>query len=261
MTGRAGVTNDGRGRPPRQSGGAERSPAGMKILVPGYAQWSWQQRERALVLFGSFVAALGVGAFAWGTRLGLAVLFFAFTTHVVSAVDVIRQSAFPGFGRWVPVFSSSGGLAIGVYMPTFLVATALAWPATDGRTGAAQSYLVNCWAFHDRAPNPGEWVWLRSAPAGSPQVGRVVAGAGQEVDWSRNRLSVDGAPLGVADQFAWPGSPQQLSFVVPEGHVVVHPEAGSHRRPTSGLVLVPRAQIAGRAWALMYPVWERQLLR
>src|SRR5262245_14529831 len=80
-----------------------RRRAGLRILVPGYAQWSWRQRERAAVLFGSFAMALIVATFCWGTRTGLAILAFAFGTHVVSVVDVVRQSAFPGFGRWAPL--------------------------------------------------------------------------------------------------------------------------------------------------------------
>src|SRR5689334_15841911 len=32
-----------------------KSRAGLKILIPGYVQWTWRQRERAAVLFGSFV--------------------------------------------------------------------------------------------------------------------------------------------------------------------------------------------------------------
>src|SRR5690349_21056919 len=91
------------------------SSAGLKVLIPGYAQWSWRQRERGAVLFGSFATALVVAAFAWGTWVGLVVLAFAFGTHVVSVVDVVRQGSFPGFGRWMPLVSASGGLAVGVY--------------------------------------------------------------------------------------------------------------------------------------------------
>ena len=56
-----------------------RSPAGPRILIPGYPQWSWRQRERA----ADPVRLLrrrrwSVGVFAWGTAVGLAVLAFAF---------------------------------------------------------------------------------------------------------------------------------------------------------------------------------------
>src|SRR5262245_6136862 len=94
-----------------------KSRAGILILIPGYAQWSWRQRERALVLFGSFAVSIAVGLFCWGTPTGLAILAFAFGAHVFSVADVVRQSAFPGFGRWAPWVSASGGLALGVYVP------------------------------------------------------------------------------------------------------------------------------------------------
>lgn len=36
-----------------------KSRAGLKILIPGYVQWTWRQRERAAVIFGSFAMAMG----------------------------------------------------------------------------------------------------------------------------------------------------------------------------------------------------------
>src|SRR5438477_4641868 len=81
--------------------------AGLRILFPGAAQWSWRQRERAAVFFGSFATALVVGLFTWGTKTSVAILVFAFGMHVASAADAIRQGAFPGFGRWVPTVSAS----------------------------------------------------------------------------------------------------------------------------------------------------------
>src|SRR4051812_33745719 len=168
-----------RDRPARE-GPLEGPAIGVRILVPGSAQWSWRQRERAMVLFGSFAAALVVGVFAWGTWVGLAMLAFAFGTHVAATVDVIRQRAFPGPGPWMPVISATGGLALGIYAPGLLVATGFAWPVLDD--GAAPGgYLVDCWAYRGRAPAPGDWVWLRPSPWGTPRVARVVAGAGQGV--------------------------------------------------------------------------------
>src|SRR3954468_18765380 len=101
---------------------------GLRVLIPGYPQWAWRQRERALVLIGSYAVALGVGLFAWGTPIGLAILAFAYGTHVVSAADAVRQGAFPGFGRWVPMISATGGLGMGIYLPAVAMATLFAWP-------------------------------------------------------------------------------------------------------------------------------------
>jgi hypothetical protein len=238
--------------------------AGLKILVPGYAQWSWRQRERGLVLFGSFVMALGVAVFAWGTALGMVVLAFAFGTHVASAVDVIRQGSFPGFGRWMPLVSASGGLAAGVYAPALGVATLLAWPAMPG-AATPDGYLVNRRAFRDRAPRRGEWVWLRSSPWGDLRVGRVMAGAGQEVEWSGQRMRVAGTPaapgMPPANPFRSSYTPEEMTFTVPEGHVLVNLDAG--RRPgdgAGGTVLIPHDQVVGRAWARLYPISGRELL-
>lgn len=238
-----------------------KSRAGLRILIPGYAQWSWRQPERAAVLFGSFTMATGVGVFSWGTPLSLLLLVFAFGTHVVSAVDVLRQSAFPGFGRWMPLLSASGGLALGVYAPTVLVATLVAWPARDGVAGT-DGYLVNYWAYQGREPRDGDWVWLQSSPWGNDtHVGRVIARAGQEVAWTRSRLHVDGKRVRPDTSLRLTSTPADLTFVVPSGHALMAPGTRTPRHPGSGrLVLVPTTQVAGRAWARMYPLWERQQL-
>ena len=133
-------------------------PAGLKILIPGYPQWGWRQRERAGVLFGTFAAAGIVGLFAWGTRTGMAMLGLAFLTHVTSAADAIRQHAFPGFGRWVPTVSASVGLGVGCYVPALAMASILAWP--ESRDGAPhEGYLITRWAYRTVEPRPGDWVW------------------------------------------------------------------------------------------------------
>src|SRR3954452_5776584 len=90
---------------------------GLRVLIPGYPQWAWRQRERALVLIGSYAVALGVGLFAWGALIGVAILAFDYGTHAVSAADAVRQVAFPGLGRWVPTISATGGLGMRISLP------------------------------------------------------------------------------------------------------------------------------------------------
>src|SRR4051794_25174616 len=72
-------------------GGGGGVGAGWTILIPGCPQWSWRQRERALVLLASYVLSIGVGLFAWGTPVGLVLMAFAYGTHAASVADVIRQ--------------------------------------------------------------------------------------------------------------------------------------------------------------------------
>ena len=251
----------GRDRRPASGTDQRRSRAGLKILIPGYPQWSWRQRGRALVLFGSYLVALGVGLFSWGTPVGLLMLAFAYGTHVASATDIIRQEAFPGFGRWTPMFSTSGGLGLGLYGPALALASLVAWPGMgDGL--ARDGYLVNCRAYGMAPPEQGDWVWLRSSPWGEGRLGRIVAGPGQEVEWSDEQLWVEGDLLYPGVSWLPRQFPADLVLIVPGGHALIAPVATSAAKTVPGTpVLVPCGEILGRAWARYYPIRERQLLK
>jgi Signal peptidase, peptidase S26 len=236
-------------------------PVGPRILIPGYPQWSWRQRDRALVLFGSYLTALAVGVLAWGTTIGMGVLLFAFATHAFSAADAIRQYAFPGFGRLVPAISASAGLGAFCYAPALVMASVYAWPiALDERP--REGYLVNRWAYGDQPPSPGETVWLRPTRGARPKVARVVAGEGQRVEWSGDQFRVDGQVV-EESPFRTPGSPGGLELTIPEGHVLVtfggDPKRG--KGLPGGWEIVDRSDVRGRAGARSYPIWDRQLLR
>jgi hypothetical protein len=149
----------------------------------------------------------GGAAFAWGTCTGLALLAFAFGTHGISTVDVVRQSAFPGVRAVDAGRLGVGGLAQGVYAPALMLATLVAWPGMQGGSPLASEPLRYGAPIHSSLPAV------------------------------------------------------KLAYTVPERHVLVDPEVGSSRGFSSGrLVLVPRDQILGRAWARFYSVWERRLL-
>ena len=74
---------------------------GAGMLVPGLAQLNWRQHERGLVFLLSFLSALVVSVFCWGTSMGWAFLAFAFVTHAASTIDLIRQRSFPVFPRFM----------------------------------------------------------------------------------------------------------------------------------------------------------------
>lgn len=234
--------------------------AGVWVLVPGAAQWGWGQQERGVAFFGSFAAGLGTSAFVWGTPMGLALLAFAFLSHVAATADVVRQSAFPAPGRWVPVLGSAVGLGIGVYLPLLALASLVAWPGM--RDGADDGFLVNCWAYRGSEPGRGELVWYRPTPLGSPRLGRVVAGRGQEVEWSAGTLKINGRPDRKLASVSGPLGPKSLRYRVPEGHILIRSESkGSiHRASVDGLSIVGLDQIVGRPWARFYPINERRLL-
>lgn len=237
--------------------------AGWRILIPGYPQWAWRQRERALVLFGSFLTSLSVGLFIWGTQASFLILIFAFGTHVASAADVIRQTAFPGFGRLVPAVSASAGLGLGCYGPALGLALLFAWPGYGGDS-ARDAYLINRGAYLSTAPEPGDQAWVQLPGWSRPRAAQVVAGPGQQVEWSASGLRVAG--LGVPwspPSSAW--QPRELSFSVPEGQVLValQETPGQPGKPATscGLALVDIGSIGGRAWARLYPVWDRGPVR
>ncbi len=235
------------------------TPARLKILIPGYPQWAWRQSERAAALVGTYIAAMAVTVFAWGSRAGLAMLGLAFLAHVVSAADAIKQSAFPGFGRWIPATSASVGLGLGCYAPLLALATALAWP--ESPSGSTQDqFAINLWAFRAAEPTPGDWVWYRSPDSNGFGLGRVVAGQGKSVEWTPGGLSVNGRPLPWMPG-APGGSPLDLAMIVPDGEILVAPvRMGSGRPPSCGLNLVAREGVVGRPWARLYPIWRRGLL-
>ena len=249
-------------RPPSQEAARGPAPVGHRILIPGYPQWAWHQRERALVLFGSFAVALFVGVFSWGTAMGLAILGFAFATHAFSAADAIRQYAFPGFGKLVPALSASAGLGAFCYGPMLAVASVYAWPiALDERP--REGYLVNRWAYQEEGPKPGETVWLRPTTRGArPKIARIVAGPGQRIEWSGEQFRVDDQVVDDSP-FRVSGSPGELKLTIPEGRVLVTFGADpTHGQAVpGGWEIVERSDVRGRAWARSYPIWDRRLLR
>lgn len=234
-------------------------PAGLAILVPGYPQWIWCQKERAAALGGMYAAAIFVGLFAWGSRIGLAMLALAFLTHVSSAADAIRQGAFPGFGRWVPTVSASFGLGLGCYAPALAMASVLAWP--DGPAGReSERYAINRWAFRSADPEPGDWVWYRPADGRGFGLGRLVARAGHSVEWSPDSIRVDGQALPWSP-IAPGGEPLDFAMTVPDDQILIAPMDGATAESSScGLMLLPRDGVVGRPWARIYPVWTRKLL-
>lgn len=236
------------------AGGFQDRRIGGRIVVPGWPQWSWGQRQRAAALLGTFGAAAGVGLFAWGSPMGLALLAVAFGMHVASAADALRQQAFPGFGPLVPWAWSSAALGGVAYAPAFGVALAVAWPVA--RPEAPQAgFLVNRWAFREAEPTPGAWLWCDGP--GGPGVARALAGPGARVEWRGGRLDVDGAEI----PLPWTAglAPDRLALEVPPDHVLVltSPRPGS---PTPSWLLLHRDRILGRAWAQHAPLWDRRLL-
>jgi hypothetical protein len=230
---------------------------GMAFLLPGVPQWLAHQRERGLVLLATYATSLSVGLFAWGTRTGFLLMAFAYLTHVVSATDAISRWAFPGFGRWVPVASTSTGLAVFCYGPLILVGSLVAWPGFE--ESDADSYLVNRLAYHERDPEPGQHVWLGPSRGGAgDRVGLVLAGPGEDVEWSAGRLLVGGRRARLTP--FQPGYyPKHLAFKVPDDRYLIAYQTSDPVVP-DGWEMLPKSRVQGQAWAKLYPIWQRGFL-
>lgn len=250
---RSGTSREGRG--PHQD-----RTWGWRLLVPGWAQWSWRQPERAAFFFGSYAAAVGVALFAWGTTAGWVILAAAFGMHVAATADAIGQWAFPGFGRLVPLASAGAGLGLGCYAPAVALASALAWPCQPATT-PGEGFLINRWAYHDRRPGPGDWIWYDLPEGGGRGIGRLMAEEGHTIEWIDGGMKLNGISQDWRPSVHHHASPSEVGFVVPAEQVLVAPlGTGSHESTVLGLILVDRHQIRGRAWARHSPVWNRMLL-
>jgi hypothetical protein len=236
------------------------SAAGLRILVPGWIHFRRGQRQRGWVLLGSFALLLFVALWTWGSLLSLGFVVLAFVTHVASATLVLEESSFPSLPNRLAAVFVSGALALLIYLPLFLVLSLLAWPAFEPY-GSGIGFLVNRCAYRAGAPRSGQWVWMRSPPAGQPRAAQVVAVSGQEVEWTGRIWTVSGQEHALRNPIRLPVWPQTCRFTVPVNQVLVEPQDDGVTSPPLGpVVLVSRDQIIGRAWAQFYPIWERRLL-
>jgi hypothetical protein len=237
------------------------SPFGLKMVVPGWPQFSWGQHQRGGVLVGSFAVALAVGLWTWGTWLGWGFLAFAFVTQVTSVTDVLRQGSFPIYPNRTALVFVSSGLALLLYFPSLCVLWVIARPGFEADSPGS-GFLVNCWAYHgDARPREGQWIWMQLPPQGEQRAGRVVAVSGQEVEWNGARWRVDGHECRLHSYRHMGAWPQTCHFKVPCDQILVEPDEEDVPTPKLGpLVLVSPDRIIGRVWAHFYPVWDRHLL-
>jgi hypothetical protein len=231
----------------------------MKILIPGLAQIAWGQSDRGLVLLVSFATAIVTTLFCWGNPLSWGFFAFAFATHLLSTIDVLRQRAFPTFPTGLALVSlMTTGLL--VYAPIATILWLCAFPASaDGTPGVG--FLVNSLAYPSGLPTPGQWICLRPSAASAVRVGQVVATAGQEVEWTGRVWQVDGKDLTLVHPGLLPYYPNGWRFRVPARHVLIGAQPPPKQKNSEPpLQIVAQDQIVGRVWARYYPFWNRCLL-
>lgn len=233
---------------------------GLGMLVPGFLQCRWSQRQRGWAFFGTFASALLVGLWAWGSPLSWAFLSLAFVTHTASVTDVLRQASFPVYPARRAVIFVSGALALLLYAPAVAGLSIVAWPGFEPAS-SGMGYLVNRFAYRSADPCEGQWIWMHPSAKGEPRAAQVVAISGQEVEWTGQTWKVDGSNRSLHSPGRLTSWPQACKFTVPPHQILVEPrDDGVSKVPVGPIVLVSPDRIIGRAWAQFYPVWDRHML-
>lgn len=227
-------------------------PLGLRLLLPGSLQWSWDQRERSFLLSGGYLSACLMSLAGWGSSFGLFMIVGAYALHVLSIHDALRQALFPGLGRTAPTLLSAAAVGVGFYVPTILLASSLAWPGRSREDG--RGYLIDRLAYRNGEPRRGDRVWIGDDADGGSSVSEVVAVGGEEIHWSDDRLFVGGLLSGFRP-FIPEESPRRLAFSVPEGHLLVACSGTFEGRDRWRIV--SRDVVRGRAWATTRPLWNR----
>ena len=166
-------------------------PSGARMIVPGLPQHGWGQKQRGWVFFGSFTTALLVALWTWGTPQGLSFLAVAFATHVASVTDVLRQGSFPVYRAKRALVWVTLSLGLVLYLPVVTVLSVLAWPGFEPANSGV-GFLVDRYAYREKGPRQGQWVWMHPTDTRAPRAAKVLAISGQEVEWTGQSWMVDG---------------------------------------------------------------------
>jgi hypothetical protein len=210
-----------------------------------------------------FASAWLMGGFGWGSWAGLLFLGLAFGVHVLAVADVMSQRAFPALAGGAPTFSTSAVIGVGIYGPVLLLANHFAWPGE--RHGASgEQYLVDRGSYATRPPSPGEWVFFRVREGQGFDLGRVLAGPGDELEWVEGAARINGRVSESGEGLLRP-EVRALRMTVPEGQWLIaaagEVNVGGDRLADRGeLMLVARDDLIGRPWAQSLPLRSRRLL-
>ncbi len=217
------------------------------LVLPGLPQWCWGQRGCGLVYLGWYASSVVGGLLCWGTTMGAILLGFGVLVHLASAVDVLRQSSFPGWTRRVSWTWALMALGLGCYTPAFFVGAVSAWPVA-GLDGSRSGLLVNRWAYQKDGPAVGDRVWVSGQGPIGPGPAIVLAVSGQTMERRDDDFRFhSGRDLSLIGQ---EGRAVEMEVRVPVGHLLVafEPGDGQTDEPIR-LTIVARSSVLGRVWA------------
>lgn len=249
----------------------------IRMLVPGWPQWSRGYVTRGRLFFGVYCLLLFCGVLMSGWSIGSLCLGLAFSVHLASIVEslVVRFAQF----RDRLVFTGLCGvmLALFLYIPVGWAISRVATPIQIAQRQAPFEAGDVLWYNRWASPTRGDLVLYEvpSARLGGRQRGyaanfvvqgqrinRLVALPGQAITWREGQLLVDGQPSPWQSRFKTGNS-----FRVPAGYVLILPDSaipvGANLSSADWrlLALVPQRRVAGRLYFRSQPLWRMSIIR
>jgi hypothetical protein len=227
----------------------ERSTAGMtlRMVVPGWPQMYAGHSLRGRLFLGLYLATLLPGLFLLGTQTSTLLLGLALATHISSIVDVVFSGCVARQERVVYTLVFCAAVGLLAYYPVVWLATRVVVPQRIvldvAPFQAGDVFLYNPSAYGDEGPELGNVVVYDIPNARVTGVGavydirglridRVVAVAGQTLQWDGERLLLDGQPA--------PYAPLNLERLVSKFRLQV-PDGYSLILPTTDPVVAEQA--------------------
>ena len=251
----------------------EHAPRWWSLLVPGLPQIQRGERRRGRVLLVVYLGLMAAGLVTCGTGLGSMLLGLAFAAHVAAIADAFgaRSQTFGDSLRLTVM--TMFVLATLVYMPTGWAISRVATPLRI--TGVMPPFQEGDVVWYNRSSTPevGDLVVYdlpQASVAGRTEGGqamrvqiqgdrinRVVAVAGQRVEWAEQQLVVDGQVS------PWQPAASLTTFrqiTVPEGSLFILPDhlvpMSLPNMPWTRLSVVSHERVGGRVFFRSLP-WNR----
>jgi len=245
-----------------------------RLIVPGWATWYRGRPARGLIIFVAFLSLLLPGLALLGTGLGSVLLGLAFSVHIASGVDATIGKFADFSSRLTFTFVCGLSLFLLVYLPIGLSVGRVARPIQimqsigefeqgdvlwyDPSAEVASGDLIFFFVPETRLTGRNAIGQAANYVLPDQWITRILAVGGQTLTQAGGQLLVDGRPLNWRNRTKL-GISDGESFVVPEGQVLVPPdalvvgEANFDAATWQRLALVSRANVIGRVYFRSLP--------
>jgi hypothetical protein len=253
-----------------------------RMIVPGWPQIHCGQVTRGRVFLYAYLAALIPGMLFTGTLFGSLLLGLAISVHASSVLDVVMSATSDLATRILYSLVCFLALAAMIYWPVHWLVGQVAVPQritvsapplevgdvlwynpsayrwSPPQVGDVVLYVIPQMRLQGRARGGNAMYQIQGA-----RIDRVVAGPGQELEWTQEGLVVDGRPS--------PWRPLNLDraplgwkVTVPAGQVCIVPSttaipqgaATTFRRNLARMSLISIRGVNGKVYFRSQPLWR-----